>query len=91
MFLRKNIDKITAYGKQAHYQTIPEGKKYTLYAKADTIEYYPVKRLAKLIGNAHVTAKGDKFDGHVITYDENNQSVYIASAPTNNIHMIFQP
>ena len=67
------IKKLLAYGKLAHYQTLPDSDKRLLHAKAKTIEYFPEKGLAILIGDAHVHQGKNSVIGTRIVYNMKKQ------------------
>lgn len=60
---------------QAHYWSLPQGKKEILHAYADKIEYYPLKHQIKLLGNACVKQGKDKIQAPIIIYDTEKQHV----------------
>ena len=60
---------------QAHYWTTTDTKKEPMHAFADTIYYYPIQHLIKLLGNARVEQGDDSFSAHQITYDTVRQHV----------------
>lgn len=66
-----------AYGgkKQAHYWSLPEGKKQYLHAYADTIKYFAQKNQIHLIGHAKVTQGDDVMKAPLIIYDTKTQHV----------------
>lgn len=73
------INRIIATGHPAHYHTVPDKEKETLYANADTIRYEPLKAQLWLIENAHVNFKQDIFIGPHIWYDMKKQTVVSSS------------
>lgn len=69
---KNQITKAIIYGNkeaQAHYWTLTDTKKQPMHAFADTIYYYPIEHLIKLVGNARVEQGEDSFSAPSITYD----------------------
>ena len=85
------VYKIVAFGKRAHYSTLPDGKKDILNAKANIIQYYPLKNTAILIGDAEVTQKSSTMRGPHITYNMQQQTVLLNPSPKNQAKISFQP
>lgn len=85
------IYKIVAFGKRAHYSTLPEGKKALLHAKANTIKYYPQKNIAILIGNAEVTQKDNSMSGMRITYNTKKDTILLTPKTKGRARVVFQP
>ena len=77
-----DITKMVATGNLAHFNTQPELKRSQLYTKAKTIEYYPQRKLAILIGDAHAKQDNNTFQGPLLEY--NMQSQVISSKPFPN-------
>lgn len=87
------LAKAIAYGKPARYQTLPKQQQTMFYARADTITYYPQKKLIFLSGNAHVkqgknllTSPHIKYNisqGEVITKGNSHQRTKIVFTPND--------
>jgi LPS export ABC transporter protein LptC/lipopolysaccharide transport protein LptA len=73
------VQKIVAFGNPAYYSTIPDAnpnaKSNRINAKALRIEYYPLKKIALLIGDGELTQKGNKFSGPHIVYNLEQKTI----------------
>ena len=76
---------------QAHYWTITDAKKEPMHAFADTIYYYPVKHLIKLVGNARVEQGDNSFSSPHITYDTIRQHVISKSDGQGPTTIVIHP
>ena len=85
------VEQMIAYGKQAHYSTLPDHHKQKLFADADTIKYWPQKGKVLLIENARVSQQGNLFRGGLIWYDITNQTVLSGRDQTTKTTIIIQP
>lgn len=84
----------TAYGnaaKQAHYWVITDPKKPTFHAYADTINYYPLRHLIELVGNAHVEQGSNSFSAAKMTYDTLKQHVVSEGDTKQRVTIIYHP
>jgi lipopolysaccharide export system protein LptA len=86
-----NIYKVVAFGKPAHYSSIPKGKSDRLNATADRIEYYPDKKMAVLIGNGKITQKDNSFIAPKIIYDLTTETIKTDPAKTTNAKIVITP
>jgi lipopolysaccharide export system protein LptA len=78
-------------GKQAHYWTEPGANKPLFHAYADTIRYYPILHLIKLIGNAHIEQGTNSLSAAKITYDTVKQHVVSQSDGKTRTTIILYP
>lgn len=86
------IDKIIAFGKPAHYSTLPQANKSRLFVEALKITYNPVKRTVLLEENGRVNQDGNIFTGPHIWYDMVNGVVHSqATTGKQRTEMIIQP
>lgn len=85
------VEQMIAYGKQAHYNTLPDHHNKKLFADADTIKYWPEKGKVLLIENARVKQQGNLFRGGLIWYDIGNQTVLSGRDATTKTTIIIQP
>lgn len=69
-----NVNKTIATG-HAHYTTLPDNQKNPMDALGDTIEYYPQKQIAIIIGNGQVIQGMNSIQGPRIIYDMVKQTV----------------
>ncbi|MDF3055285.1 MAG: lptA [Gammaproteobacteria bacterium] len=75
------VEKIIAVGKQAHYSTQPEEGKDVMDAFGNTIEYYPQKKQAVILGNGSVKQGQNSLNAQHIVYDLAKDT--LTSIPTN--------
>jgi lipopolysaccharide export system protein LptA len=90
------INKIVATGTPASYHTITESKSKTtaptpIDAIANTIEFYPLKSLVILLGNAKITQEKNTFQGEHIEYDMNKQTIYSAATKNSRTVIVVEP
>lgn len=85
------ISKAYAYGNPAHYQTIPQPNQTLVIATADKIEYYPVAKMVKLIGNANVIQGTNSIVSPQINYDMQTGTATSLSNPKQRTNIIYQP
>jgi lipopolysaccharide export system protein LptA len=76
---------------QAHYWTLTDPKKPPMHAFADTIYYYPIDNLIKLVGNARIEQGADSFSGPHITYDTLHHHVVSKSNGQGPTTIVFHP
>lgn len=89
---KNKIEKIIAYGKPAHYNTLPNPHKARLYVEALTITYDPNKKTVLLEENALVNQDGNVFSGPHIWYDMANGVVHsLTNSRNERTEMIIQP
>lgn len=69
------IQNLTALGKPAVYQEIPEGETIPVIAKGETIHYNAEKGTVTLTQNASVEQKNDTFKAPKITYFFNTKVI----------------
>lgn len=86
-----DVSEIIAYGKQAHYSTLPDKQTQKLYAQADTIKYWPKQGKVLLIKNGKITQKSNVFTGELIWYDINKQTVLSGSGSKSRTTIVIQP
>lgn len=79
---------------QAHYWTQMEKSKPDLHAYADIIEYYPDKKIIKLIGNAKVKQGENLFTAPKISYDIEKRHIIsgkMANNPGKTVIVFYPP
>ncbi len=79
---KNKIDKILALGDNAQYETLPDGQKNKVYAKANIIEYYPLEKKLVLMGNANVLFEKNELRGEHIIFNIDTQTA--TSLPKNH-------
>ncbi len=89
----KQISRVNAYGKPAHYHYQPKPGDHLIYASASNIQYNPNKNLLSLINNAQVNQQGNIFKGSLITYNTQTQIIESDGTQTTGGRplMIIQP
>lgn len=80
-----------AQGKQAHYWTETGADKPPFHAYADTIKYYPLTHIIKLVGHAKVSQGQNSLSAAVIIYDTEKQHVLTQSDKTMRTTIILYP
>lgn len=90
-----NINQVIATGTAgnlAHYTTLPDKQRQSIEAYGDTIEYYPAKQLAIIIGDGKVVQGKNSLQGSHIVYDLAKQTVVSSpSHPGNKSVIVLQP
>lgn len=86
------IEKIVAIGKPAHYSTLPEIGKEVMDAFGKSIEYYPQKKQAVILGDGSIQQGQSVFTAQHIVYDLAKDT--LTSIPTKSggpAKLILQP
>lgn len=78
-------------GKQAHYWTETGPDKPPFHAYADVINYYPLKHIIELIGNARIEQGPNSLSAAKITYDTIEQHVVSQSDGKTRTTIILYP
>jgi lipopolysaccharide export system protein LptA len=87
----EQVVKVTAEGKQAHYQQRFEVDAPEVLADADTIVYHTQEERVELIGNAKLTQEPNEFSGEVINYDMRAGKVDAKSTASGGVRMVYKP
>jgi len=86
------VIKLTAYGKPAHYSTLPNNQKTKLHARANTIIYQPKLDIVTLIQKAVVTHEKNVFSGPLIIYNIKKDTIVSkGSKKSGKTTVIIQP
>lgn len=86
------IQKIIAIGLPAHYRTLPKENDDTMDAYGNTIEYYPDKEQAVILGNGLVQQGKNTFTSPHIIYDLAKETVISRSTSSGGkSQLILQP
>ncbi len=85
------LEQANALGQLASYTSMPDNSTLPFVAMAQTINYYPKKGLAVLIGQAKATQGSDSFAGPLINYDIKKQIVTTPSSTQGRTTIIIQP
>jgi len=80
-----------ATGSLARYWTQPHENKAKVYAKAETIKYFPLRNRVELRGKAEVKQAGDVFSGPVITYNTLTEVVKSQASKAGRIVITLLP
>lgn len=88
---KNKITKIVAMGKLAHYETLPDGQKNKIHARAKTIEYYPLKEKIILIGDADADFDKNHLSGQHITYNIASQTAISKPSPGGKTTIVLEP
>lgn len=91
----KHIEDMTAFGngaKQAHYWNTESSKnKPALHAHADTIHYAPKQTLVTLKDHGHIQQGNNHFNGHLIYYNIQDETITAPKTPNSRTTIIYQP
>lgn len=88
---QNKIIKAVAIGKPTQYQTQPQPNQAIIVAIADKIEYYPIRKLVVLTGNAHVTQGSNNIASPQIVYDMAHDVTHTAQAKNQKTMITFTP
>lgn len=88
---QKKINKVIAYGKPAHYQTLPKPGEKRFYASANKIEYYATTGKVILIGHGKLKQGSSTFNAPYITYDRKKGIVTSKPGKQQRTTIIIQP
>jgi len=95
----KNLDKVHAVGKPAHFQQTPDNKSVPVVAEAEELFYDSVKEILIMRRNGKITQGGDTFTGDHIIYDskrnkitaKNTRSTTSTGTNKGRVHITIQP
>ncbi|WP_170131713.1 lipopolysaccharide transport periplasmic protein LptA [Aquicella lusitana] len=91
--IKHKIQEAIAYGftKQAHYWTIPKEGDAVMHAYAKIIKYYPTTANVVLEKDAVVTQGENSFQGQVILYNMNDQTVTVPASKNARAVLVYNP
>jgi lipopolysaccharide export system protein LptA len=92
--MQGDIDQVVAIGNPAHYSTLPDDQKYPIDAFGDRIVYYPIARIAQIIGNGYVTQGKNSLKGPHIIYEMDKKivrSLPLAARNGEKSSLVLQP
>jgi|SRR5579885_953591 lipopolysaccharide export system protein LptA len=97
LITRKNshhvIQEATAYGLHdlAHYWTLPNQGQPEIHARAKIIRFYPIESNVTLENNVHVTQGENSFQGELIHYNSNDQTITVPAATNGQAVLVYNP
>lgn len=91
--LQHKIREAIAYGEkeQAHYWTIPKLGDEPLHAKAKIIKFYPIDDNVILEKNVLVKQKENSFQGELIVYNMDEQTITVPATKTGRAVIVYNP
>ncbi len=87
------IQEATAYGLQtlAHYWTLPKIGEPEIHARAKMIKFYPIESNATLEQDVHVTQGENRFQGDLIHYNSNDQTITVPASKNGRAVIVYNP
>jgi lipopolysaccharide export system protein LptA len=91
--LQHKIQEAIAYGvdHQAHYWTLPNTNDPEIHARAKVIKYYPSDSNATLEQEVFVTQGENSFQGQLILYNRNNQTITVPASKNGRAVLVYNP
>lgn len=82
-----------AYGLQglAHYWTLPKIGDTEVHAEAKIIKFYPSKSTVALEQNVTMTQGENSFQGQLILYNRNDQTVFVPASNKGQAILVYHP
>lgn len=89
----RKIQEATAYGLQelAHYWTIPKLGDPEIHARAKIIKFYPIESNATLEQDVHVTQGANSFQGELIHYNGNDETITVPHTKNARAVLVYNP
>lgn len=90
---QRKVNEIIAYGikQTAHYWTIPKASDPELHAKAMVIKFYPIAANIILEQNVTVTQGENSFQGQLIHYNRNDETITVPALEKNRALLVYNP
>ena len=87
------IQEATAYGEQtlAHYWTLPKLGEPEMHAHAKIIKFYPLESNATLEHDVHIEQGENKFQGELIHYNNNEQTITVPPTANGRAVLVYNP
>lgn len=88
------IQEAVAYGdkgERAHYWTLPKPDDKEFHAYADVIKFHPVTSNVTLEGNVIVSQGENSFQGELILYNMNQQTVTVPPSKNGRAVLVYNP
>lgn len=90
---QRKIQEAIAYGLQdlAHYWTLPKAGDPEVHAHAKVIKFYPIESNITLEQNVTVTQGENSFQGELILYNRNDQTITVPAAQNGRAVLVYNP
>lgn len=90
---KNKIQEAIAYGidKVAHYRTLPKLEDNEIHALARVIKYYPLTANISLQQDVKVTQGNDSFQGEIIHYNMNDETITVPASKNGRAVLIYDP
>lgn len=90
---RHKIEEATAYGIEtlAHFWTLPKLGEPEIHARAKIIKFYPLQMNASLEHDVTVTQGENSFQGEVIHYNSNEQTITLPASLNGRAVLVYNP
>ncbi len=87
------IQEAAAYGLQslAHYWTLPKVGEAEMHAYANIIKFYPIESNITLEQKVHVTQGENSFQGELIHYNSNDQTIAVPASQHGRAVIVYNP
>ena len=91
--MQHQIQEVIAYGakEQAHYWTLPKEGEKEIHAKANIIKFYPIASNIALEKNVTLIQGENSFQGQLILYNNNNQTIIVPESNHNRSVLVYNP
>lgn len=93
MNAQHKINEAIAYGlhEPAHYWTLPKTEDPEIHANANIIKFYPTDSNVALEQNVIVTQGENSFQGQLILYNRNDQTVIVPASNKGRAVLVYNP
>lgn len=90
---KHKIQEVIAYGiqKPAHYWTLHKAAEPEVHAYAKIIKFYPIESNVVLEDNALVTQGENSFQGQLVLYNRNDQTITVPASKNNRAVIVYNP
>ncbi len=90
---RHQIQEVIAYGTKelAHFWTLPKPDELVVNAHAKIIKYYPLTLNATLQDTVRVTQGENNFQGQLIHYNMNDQTIIVPETKNGRAVLVYNP
>lgn len=87
------IQEVIAYGlhELAHYWTVPKTNDPEVHAHANIIKFYPMNSNTILEQNVTVTQGENSFQGQLIIYNRNDQTITVPASQNGRAVLVYNP
>jgi lipopolysaccharide export system protein LptA len=89
----RKVQEVVAYGihDTAHFWTLPKKSKPEMHATANIIKYFPIAGTFALENNAHVTQEKNSFQGQLVLYSMNDQTITVPETTSGRSVLVYNP